>query len=167
MIQRATCHRRRSQPDTAGHKRFFLIEWNRVFIAGDVDFIQQGFRFLACNLIGRFHIGQDEMIIRAAGYDPQSFLLERFAESLAICDNLARIVNKFRFQRFAEAHGFSSDHMHQRAALDSREDVAIEILGKFLLAKNNAAARTAQGFMCCGRDEMGIRHRAHVKPCRD
>ena len=107
------------------------------------------------------------MIIRTAGHDPQSFLLERFAESLAICDNLARIVGKFRFQRFAEAHGFSGDHMHQRAALDSRKDVAVEILGKFLLAKNNAAARTAQGFMCCRRDEMGIRHRAHVESCRD
>ena len=88
------------------------------------------------------------MIVRSAGHNPQAFLLQCFTENLTVFDNLPSIIVKLRLQRFTKAHRLSCDDMHQRSALDPWENITVKVLCEFLFAENDAAARSAERFMC-------------------
>ena len=57
--------------------------------------------------------------------------------------------------------------MHQRAALDAGHHGLVERLGVRRRAHDHAAARTAQGLVGRGRDEVGETHRRRMEPRRD
>ena len=58
-------------------------------------------------------------------------------------------------QRLAERHGFRGNRMHQRAALNPRENALVQRYGPVLRAQDEAAARAAQRLVRRGRDEVG------------
>ena len=53
--------------------------------------------------------------------------------------------------------------MHQGAALDTGEHSLVDRLGILLFAHDQAAARSAQGFMRSRSNDVGIRHRAGMQ----
>ena len=63
---------------------------------------------------------------------------------------------KFRLERLAKADGLCRDGVHQRAALRAGEDRLIDRGAEFLLAKDHAAARAAQGLVRCGGDNVCV-----------
>ena len=57
--------------------------------------------------------------------------------------------------------------MHQRAALQTGEDGAVDGFLVLALHQNDAAARTAQAFVSRGRNHIGMWHRVGVDACGD
>ncbi len=57
--------------------------------------------------------------------------------------------------------------MHQWAALNAGEGLRINFLRVFFRAKDQSAARAAQGFVRRGRDKIRVRHRAGMQSGRN
>ena len=55
-----------------------------------------------------------------------------------------------------ETDGLGGDDVHERAALDAGEGLGINFLGVFLLAEDQAAARSAQRLVRGGGDKVGV-----------
>ncbi len=102
------------------------------------------------------------MVVGAAGADAETVMSEAGGDGLGVSNNLCGVFLELRFQRFAEAGGFRGDDVHERAALDAGEDLGVNFFGKLLFAKDDAAAWTAQGFVGCGGNEIGVWHGAGV-----
>jgi hypothetical protein len=80
---------------------------------------------------------------------------ERVGQNLGVLHDLGGVVLELRLQRFTEGHGLGGDHMHQRAALEAREDGRVELLGQVLVVgEDHAATRTAQRLVGGGRRDM-------------
>jgi hypothetical protein len=74
-----------------------------------------------------------------------------------------RIVLELRLQRFTEGNGLGGDDMHQRSALQAREDGRIELLGQILvIGQDHAAARAAQRLVRRGGGDMAMRERRRM-----
>ena len=54
--------------------------------------------------------------------------------------------------------------MHKRSALISRKNSLVDILCKLFAAEYHTAARTAKGLVRRRRNDIGVGHRAWVKP---
>ena len=52
---------------------------------------------------------------------------------------------------------FCSDNVHQRASLHSRKHRGVDLFGELRRAHDDSAARAAQTFVRCRRDEMRVR----------
>ena len=92
------------------------------------------------------------MRIRAAGNQIQTAGLQDLAHFLRIFNHLCRIVLKLRREIFSETNCLGGNHMHQRAALSSRENRRIDFFCNiFIVSQNHAAAGTAQSLVrrCC------------------
>jgi hypothetical protein len=64
--------------------------------------------------------------------------------------------------RFLEGDGLGGDHVHQRAALQAREDGAVDRLLVLRLHQDDAAARAAQALVGGRSHDVGVRHRVGV-----
>ena len=62
---------------------------------------------------------------------------------------------------------FGRDNMHERPALDSRENHRIDFLRETLFAKNDATARSAQTLVRGGGDELRMWDWTGMLPRRD
>ena len=106
------------------------------------------------------------MVIGTAGDKIKTTLHQRPGQSLGILHHLLRIKFELRLQRFLEGDGLGGDDVHQRAALNPREDIAVEFLGVLFPAEDHAATRAAQGFVgSCGHI-LGIWNRIGVNASR-
>ena len=101
------------------------------------------------------------MIVRAAD-DSEAAPGHSCGERLSVGDHLPLVFGEPRLRRFLQADSLGCNDVHQRAALDARKGGTIEILGIFLAAENQAAARAAQRLVRGGRDEVGIGHGTRV-----
>ena len=102
------------------------------------------------------------MIIGSSGYNINASVLKSFAERLSIFHYHAGILFKFRLQSFFQAYRLGSDHMHQRASLDSRENsfVKVKFLCIFCAAHDQSASWASQCLMCGCCYNVSIRDRA-------
>ena len=108
------------------------------------------------------------MIVGAAGDDVEALGAQAFGKRLGILDHIPRIDFEVRTQRFGERHRLRRDHMHQRSALQPREDRRIELLGQRLIVpQHQPAARAAQRFVRRRRRDMRIRHRRGMRATGD
>ena len=72
---------------------------------------------------------------------------ERAGQSLGVGDHLLLILHVAGFHGFLESHGFGRDDVHQRTALEARENRLVHRRRELLLAKDQSAARAAQRFV--------------------
>ena len=108
------------------------------------------------------------MVVRAARDDAEAILLQRLSERLGVLDGLRCVLLELRAQCLAERDGLRRDDVHERAALDAREDGLVELLAELcILAEDHAAARAAQRLVRRRRDDVGVRDRARVKASGD
>ncbi len=89
-----------------------------------------------------------------------------FGQGLAILYDTAGVSLEFRTKRLAETDRLGGDDVFERAALHTREDRLVQLLGVLFPAEHQTAARTAQGFVGGGGYEIGIRNRAGVGSAR-
>ena len=70
-------------------------------------------------------------------------------------------------QCFAERHGLGGDDVDQRAALHAGKQFSVDFLRVLFLAKYQATARSAQGFVRRCRNVIAVRHWGRMKPGDD
>ena len=76
--------------------------------------------------------------------------------------DLLRRTGGTRAGRLGERHRLGRDDVLERAALQTREDRAVDLLGQVLPAEDGAAARAAQRLVGSERDDVGHADRARV-----
>src|SRR5204862_4871329 len=100
-------------------------------------------------------------------HDSVTVLAQTCSEGLSVDNNLALVVAKLWLERFMKTNRFRSDNVHEGAALDSRKDHGIDLLGIFFLAQHHPAPRPTQTFVRRGRNELGMWNRARMLPSRN
>ena len=86
--------------------------------------------FLNC-FSGKIIIGQiyeHEVIVCSTGYDLNSTIHQSLAECLCIVNDILLVYFKLRLKCLFKADCFRCDHMHQRSALDSRENSFVKVI---------------------------------------
>ena len=87
---------------------------------------------------------------------------------LGVFDDVLRVDLEVRPQRLGERDRLGGDHVHQRPALQAREDRRVELLGqRLVVAQDQAAARAAQRFVRGRGGDMGMRHRRGMHAAGD
>jgi hypothetical protein len=147
---------RRADADAAGLHWRQWIERHAVLVTGDAGMFQALVGILA-GKAKRSQIDEGEVGVGAARHQIGAALLEAIGEGLGVGDHRFGIGLEIGLQRFAEGDCLGGDDMHQRAALQAREDRRIDLLGDGLvIGQHHAAARAAQGLMGGGGDNMGM-----------
>ena len=109
------------------------------------------------------------MVIRSTGYDIYAPVHQSLAERLRIGNDIFPILFKTWIERLLEANRLRRDHVHERAALDARENGFIQfIFGReFLAGQDHTASWAAQCLMGRRRRHMRVRDRALVDTSSD
>ena len=83
------------------------------------------------------------MIVGTAGHHAVAPVDEAVGHGPRIGDHALLVLLEFRRCRLLEAHGFCSDHVHQRAALGAGEQRGVELFLKRWVGvgENDATAR--------------------------
>ena len=117
----------------------------------------------------RPQVDQHQVVVGAAGDDVEAGAPAALAASaLALSTTFLRIGLELRPQRLAEGHRLGGDDMHQRAALQAREDRRVDLLGDVLVVgEDHAAARAAQRLVRGRGDDMGMRERRGMRAAGD
>ena len=116
----------------------------------------------------RAEVDQREMRVGAAGDQVGAALLEAVGERLGVLDHRLGIGLEARLERLAERHRLGGDDVHQRAALEAREDRRVDLLGdRLVIGQHHAAARAAQRLVGGGGDDMGVAERRRMLARRD
>ncbi|MPL75491.1 hypothetical protein SDC9_21315 [bioreactor metagenome] len=148
---------RGAETHARGHRRLFRVERDAVLVAGDMGPAERLLGGIALHAL-RAQVDQHHMGVGAAGDDVEAALHQLVGERLRVQHDLLGVVLELRTQRFAEGHGLAGDDMHQRAALDAREDRRVHLLGDlFVVRQDHAAARAAQRLVGGGGDHIRMR----------
>ena len=103
------------------------------------------------------------MAFSTAGNDAQAAFDQLFRHRCGIDFHLFRVLFELGLQRFFKRYGFGGDDVHQRAALQAWEDGGIQrFFVGIVTAQNHTAARTAQGFVGGGGDEVAEWYRVGI-----
>src|SRR5690606_30178459 len=153
---------------TRGDERRTRVVRNGVFVHGDVGAAQSCVSVFTGVFLAD-QVDQEQVVVSTAGHHVDAALNEGFGHGLSVLNHLRLVGFVFRSHGFFEAHGFGSDDVHQRAALRFREDGEVELFVQLFVffGQNQTAARTAQGFVSGGGDDVGVRHRAWVHASGD
>ena len=93
----------------------------------------------------------------------QTALCQYFGHGFGIELHLFGVFFPRRLQRFFKCHRFGSNHVHQRAALQARENGGIDFFRQLLIVgQHDAAARAAQSFVGSRSGEMSVRNRVRI-----
>src|SRR5437667_12759580 len=107
------------------------------------------------------------MIVSAARNDSKTVLAQTGRERFRIYHNLALVIAELRLKRFMKTDGFCRNDVHERSTLNAGEQHRIDFLGEPPFAENNAAARSAQTFVCRRSDKLCVRNRRRMLAARD
>ncbi|CWS34438.1 Uncharacterised protein [Neisseria meningitidis] len=125
-------------------------------------FAQSGFG----GFTGDFHrlqVDEENVAFGAAGNDAQTAFNQLFRHGGCIDFHLFCVLFELGLQCFFKRHGFGGDNVHQRAALQAWEDGRVQrFFVGIVAAQNYAAARTAQGFVGGGGNEVAEWHRVGI-----
>ena len=118
-----------------------------VFGTGTADFMHCGLCnhlvFVRSEIEGRLYglVLAQALDSEVAVADSQA--MDYAGETLGVVNHLLDIVFESWLQGFREAHGLTGDHVHQRSALESREDATVQRLTPFLSGQHQTAAGPA------------------------
>ena len=87
---------------------------------------------------------------------------QRVGEHLGVGHHLTAVVTERGRERLLERDRLGGDHVFERPALRPREHRLVHGLRVRGLAEDQAAARTAQRFVCRRGDHVGERDRARI-----
>ena len=146
---------------TAGDHGLFRIVRYGVLVDGHVGAAQHGLGFLAGDALGA-QVDQHDVAFGATADDAQTALGQGFSHDLCVFQHLLLVRLEFGLQRFFESHGLGGDDVHQRAALQTREDRAVDGLFVLGLHQDDATARAAQALVRGGGHHVGERYRVGV-----
>src|SRR5690606_2066329 len=155
-----------TQTDAARDEGLLGVVRNGVLVDGDVCLAQRNFGILAGNALGA-QVDQHDVAFGAAGDDPQTALDQRLGQHLGVLHDLLRVVLELGRERFLERNRFGRDNVHERAALDSREDGGVDDFLVLGLHHDHTAARPAEGLVGGGGDEIGVRNGVGVDAAGD
>ena len=111
----------------------------------------------------RPEINQHDMGVGAAGNDIEAMPNQRFREYGGIFHDLRGISFERRGQRLAKGDVLARNHMHQRTALNTRENRRVYFLGDGLVVgQDHAAAGSTQCLVGRRRHDMRMGERAWV-----
>src|SRR5476649_18164 len=120
-------HGRRAQTHAAGDERLFRIVRNRVLVHRDMSLAKRSFRCLTGDVL-RAQVDQHHVAFGAARDNPQAALHQRFSQYSRVVHDLLLINLEFRRQRFLERNSLTGNHVHQRTALNARENSRVDLL---------------------------------------
>src|SRR3954451_23569098 len=107
------------------------------------------------------------MVVRAAADDAETGAADRFRQRFRVANDLRLILLELRLQRLFERDRLRRDDVDERAALNSGEERAVEVLRVLGLAEHESGARSAQCLVRRRRHEVGVRHRRRMQPGRN
>ncbi len=152
------------------------IERNHILISSNISGDEGLFSGLTGE-IGEFSTEVDEhqVIVGTAGDQLITLSNESSRHSGSVSNDLFLVIFILRPESLAESNSLSSDHVFQRAALDTGKNSGIKDSGHLFdltlrssetpgivevgAHKDDTAARTAKGFMGGGSNDMGVRNR--------
>ena len=108
------------------------------------------------------------MVFGLAAGDSEAKIGEGTGECLCVFDDLLLVGFELWLECFSEGDGFGGDDVHEGAALDAGEDIAVdEFVEFFVVGHDEAAAGATQRFMCCCGDDVGVWEGRWVLACGD
>lgn len=107
-------------------------------------------------------VGKDEVIIRTSGDETDAALGEGVRQNGCVFNDLRLICLELITHGFLEADCLTGNDMHERSALRSRENGAVYLLFKLVLAEDYGTSRASEGLMGGAGDDIGIRYGARV-----
>ena len=108
-------------------------------------------------------VDKHNMVIRTAGDNVKPVLDEAACQRFRVQHDLVLVRLKLRLQRLAEADSLRCNDVAERSALDARKDRLVDGLHDILaVAEDHTAARSAQGFVGRGRDNVRILERIRM-----
>src|SRR6201999_3714871 len=100
------------------------------------------------------NVDEHQVRVRSAGDYAETFSHDFCRKGFGVCYHLLGVIFELRLQRFFKANSFRRDDVHERAALDSGESNLIYGSRIIFAAENHAGARTAQGFVRGGGNNI-------------
>ena len=143
LLHAARRHRRRADADAARDERLLRVVRHRVLVDRDVRLAERGLG-VAPGQVLRAQVDQEEMAVGAPGDDAKAALVHDFRHHARVVEHLLLVVLEFARLRFLEAHRLRRDHVHQRTALQTREDRRVDHFLVLRVREDQPAARTAQ-----------------------
>ncbi len=114
--------------------------------------------------LGVAQVDLHQVRVGAAGEDVQAALLQRLGEHISVAADLRLVLAEGVGRRDLEAGRLRRDGVHERSALDAREDGAVDRPRVLLPAEDEAAARPGEGLVCRRGDEVAMLDRVRVQP---
>lgn len=105
------------------------------------------------------------MVVGTAGDDLVTALDKGGSHRLGVLHHLSLISLELGLQRLFEGDGLTSDDVHQRATLTTREDGGVELLVQIFVVsggEDQTTARTGQGLVGGGGDHVSMGNRVRV-----
>ncbi len=100
---------------------------------------------------------QDQVVVRAAGHQPEALLDQLFRQNPGVGGHLPSIGPELRLQRLAQAHGLGGDDMLQRTALGAGEHGGVDLLVQVVvIAQDHAASGAPQCLVGGGGHHIGV-----------
>ena len=164
----AVVHDGGAEPQPARDERLLGVVRDRVLVARDPGAVERLLRDLAGDA-ERPEVDEHQVVVGAARHDAEALVGERrrrarcalVTTSAAYCRNAgcARLVERDRLRR---------DHVHERAALQTRGTPPCRSRPRTrCAAQDRARARAAQRLVRRERDDVGVRHRRRVRAAGD
>ena len=95
------------------------------------------------------------MVVGPPGYEPDPLGCHCRGQRLGIGHHLGGVGAELGAGCLGERHRFAGDHVLQGAALQAREDGAVDGLGQLGGAQDGPATGAAQGLVGSERDDVG------------
>ena len=89
------------------------------------------------------------------------------ASAAGVAHDLGGVLPEVRLRGQVERDRLRRDHVHQRAALQTREDRLVDRRRVLLAAEDRAGPRAPQGLVRREGDDVGVRNRARVRTTGD
>ena len=105
------------------------------------------------------------MVISAAGNHFVAAFQEHFYHRFSVFSDLLLVSFELRLHRFFQSNRFTGDYVHQRTALTTRENGRVQFFVQLFATtfrQDQAAARTRQGFVSGGSNNVSMRNRVRV-----
>ena len=154
----------RTYADTAGNEGTLGIVGNGVLVDGDINFVKALFEFLAGDVHGT-EVNEEEVVVRTAGNEVEAFCEKSLFKRFRVLYDLFLISLEFGLESFAEANRLCGDGVHERTALCAGEDCLVDLLCEFFSAEDHTAARTAEGLVSGGGNDVSVGNGVGVKTC--
>ena len=162
LVEAADGRGLRAEPDPGGDGRRALVERDGVPVRGQPDGMEPLLGVLARPL-GRAQVELQEMRVGAARQEVDPAGEQRLRERVGVRADLPLVGAELLRRGDLEARRLRRDHVLERAALQPREDGAVDRLGVLLPAEDEARARPGERLVGRRGDDVAVLDRVRVE----